>query len=72
MSAVQRKLLTITLSVIGLSVAVLRLLAEVIATASEPRSREDVMNGSLHGGVLNYRTGKLDDGTDPIGWYEPD
>ena len=22
------------------------------------------------GGVLNYRTGNLDDGTDPIGWYE--
>jgi len=24
------------------------------------------------GGVLNYRTGKLDDGTDPVGWYEKD
>ncbi len=22
------------------------------------------------GGVLNYRTGNLDDGTDAIGWYE--
>jgi len=24
------------------------------------------------GGVLNYRSGKLDDGTDPVGWYEKD
>lgn len=24
------------------------------------------------GGVLNYRTGKLDNGTDPVGWYEKD
>ena len=24
------------------------------------------------GGVYNYRIGNLDDGTDPIGWYEDD
>ena len=24
------------------------------------------------GGALNYRTGKLDNGTDPVGWYEKD
>lgn len=24
------------------------------------------------GGILNYRTERLDDGTDPIGWYEED
>jgi hypothetical protein len=24
------------------------------------------------GGVFNYRTGNLDDGTDPIGWYDTD
>ena len=24
------------------------------------------------GGVLNYRTGKLDEGTNPVGWYEKD
>lgn len=24
------------------------------------------------GGVLNYRTARLDDGTDPFGWYEED
>ena len=27
---------------------------------------------NLRRGVLNYRTGKLDDGTDPYGWYEDD
>ena len=24
------------------------------------------------GGVLNFRTAQLDDGTDPVGWYEKD
>ena len=35
---------------------------------------ENNYNGpdSLSRGVLNYRTGKLDDGTDPYGWYEED
>ena len=32
----------------------------------------DVSAGALKGGTLNYRTGKLDDGTDPHGWYEQD
>jgi hypothetical protein len=27
---------------------------------------------ALAGGVLNYRTEELDDGTDPTGWYEDD
>ena len=27
---------------------------------------------AVRGGALNYRTGKLDDGTDAAGWYEKD
>lgn len=27
-------------------------------------------SNTLVGGVLNYRTEELDDGTDPVGWYE--
>jgi multisubunit Na+/H+ antiporter MnhB subunit len=34
--------------------------------------RKDDSNVAPSGGVLNYRTGKLDDGTDPVGWYEED
>jgi hypothetical protein len=34
--------------------------------------REDDSDVAPSGGVLNYRTGKLDDGTDPVGWYEGD
>jgi len=34
--------------------------------------REDDSDVAPSGGVLNYRTGKLDDGTDPVGWYEED
>ena len=34
--------------------------------------KDDLSEGAFRGGVLNYRTGKLDDGTDPYGWYEED
>ena len=31
---------------------------------------EDDVSDNLKGGSLNYRTDKLDDGTDPYGWYD--
>ncbi len=44
-----------------------------LATGSTSQSDEDDLSeGAFRGGVLNYRTGKLDDGTDPYGWYEED
>ena len=46
---------------------VLGLFAESAETDSEKTSSD-----SVRGGVLNYRTGKLDDGTDAAGWYEKD
>jgi hypothetical protein len=36
-----------------------------------PDSNESSENAA-HDGVLNYRSGKLDDGTDATGWYEKD
>tara|TARA_R110000823_G_scaffold249571_1_gene372885 strand:- start:5613 stop:5843 length:231 start_codon:yes stop_codon:yes gene_type:complete len=33
---------------------------------------EKATSDSVRGGVLNYRTSKLDDGTDAAGWYEKD
>ncbi|MDA9096005.1 hypothetical protein N9J88_06390 [Porticoccaceae bacterium] len=47
---------------------------KLFAEASSNVSSEDNNSSSddLTGGVLNYRTGKLDDGTDPNGWYEKD
>ncbi|MEJ1337035.1 MAG: hypothetical protein RNU03_13610 [Candidatus Sedimenticola sp. (ex Thyasira tokunagai)] len=45
-------------------------LASSADTSEEEES--DVSAGAFRGGTLNYRTGKLDDGTDPYGWYEKD
>ena len=43
-----------------------------LAAAALTTPADDDRNSTLRGGVLNYRTGKLDDGTDPYGWYERD
>ena len=43
-----------------------------LATSAQASPANDELNSSIRGGVLNYRTGKLDDGTDPYGWYERD
>ena len=42
------------------------------ASADTTDEDPDDMSSTFKGGVLNYRTGKLDDGTDPVGWYKID
>jgi hypothetical protein len=54
-------LVKITLSTISL----------LASSAKTSGANEASANATL-GGMLNYRTGKLDDGTDPTGWYEKD
>lgn len=44
--------------------------ALLLAAGAKTKPAEDDLNSSIRGGILNYRTGKLDDGTDPYGWYE--
>lgn len=69
--------LLIQLGLLGISIfgVLMRLIIDVISTlassvrTSDPDGTSDV---APSGGVLNYRTGKLDDGMDPIGWYEKD
>ena len=39
------------------------------ATADQPAEEPRTTFGQ---GVLNYRTGQLDNGLDPLGWYERD
>jgi hypothetical protein len=54
---------------------VARFLGHVVASlaaSAQTSPAYDELNSSIRGGVLNYRTGKLDDGTDPYGWYERD
>ncbi|MES9889901.1 MAG: hypothetical protein ABW161_03950 [Candidatus Thiodiazotropha sp.] len=59
----------------ALLVAMVRFLARLaglLAEGTKVPDTNDATNHAVRGGVLNYRTGKLDDGTDPYGWYERD
>lgn len=44
----------------------------LLAASAKTSDANDASANAARGGVLNYRTGKLDDGTDPTGWYEKD
>jgi hypothetical protein len=59
-------------SVVGLAVALVAGFLALAAQGEDSTDDEDLPDGGFRGGVLNYRTGKLDDGTDPYGWYEED
>lgn len=45
---------------------------DFLAASAKISDTQDASDIAPSGGVLNYRTGKLDDGTDPVGWYEKD
>lgn len=47
-------------------------LVGLLAEGTKVPDTNDATNHAVRGGVMNYRTGKLDDGTDPYGWYERD
>ena len=47
------------------------LIGFLAASAQTPDSGK-AGSDAVRGGILNSRTGKLDDGTDPAGWYEKD
>ena len=44
----------------------------ILAEGAQSSREDDVLNSSIRGGELNFRTGKFDDGTDPAGWYGRD
>jgi hypothetical protein len=44
----------------------------LLAGSARTTPADDELSSAIRGGVFNYRTGKLDDGTDPYGWYEDD
>ena len=50
---------------------VLRNILAFFAESADTTS-DNAASDSVRGGILNYRTGKLDDGTDATGWYEKD
>ena len=44
----------------------------LLAAATKTPGTNEASDNAARGGVLNYRTGQLDDGTDATGWYEKD
>ena len=55
--------------------AIAKLFAGIIGLFAESAKNtefDEVSDNSVSGGSFNYRTGKFDDGTDPVGWYEGD
>ena len=58
---------------VGIAFALIGTLRDIFAaTDTNDEEDNDVSAGAYRGGTLNYRTGKLDDGTDPYGWYGKD
>ncbi len=44
----------------------------LFAASAQTAPADDEMNSAIRGGLLNYRTGKVDDGMDSGGIYKPD
>ena len=59
----------VIISILGAFVTSLVALLAAGTKTSDAKETSDI---APSGGVLNYRTSKLDDGTDPVGWYEKD
>lgn len=61
-------LLTVARLALRFLVGAVRLLADGARTTPA----HDNLSNSIRGGIMNHRTGKFDDGSDPAGWYERD
>ncbi|MCP5443687.1 MAG: hypothetical protein H6968_11695 [Chromatiaceae bacterium] len=59
-----------TSAIVGLFLAAVRFLAESALITSADNERR--IHDSDLSGELNYRTGRLDAGTHPYGWYDED
>ena len=46
--------------------------ASFLSSSAKTSNINEASENAIRGGVLNYRTGQLDDGTDAAGWYEKD
>ncbi|MBK9130402.1 MAG: hypothetical protein IPM20_01985 [Gammaproteobacteria bacterium] len=68
------RLQKILLAVFAIFAAVGQLLRSMLGMLAESAdtTSDDAVSSAVRGGALNYRTGKLDDGTDATGWYEND
>ena len=44
----------------------------LLASSTKTSDANEASENAARGGVLDYRTGRFDDGTDAAGWYEKD
>ena len=58
--------------VVGLLFAMLTTLRDIIASVDVENNDDRQLHDSDLSGELNHRTGRLDSGTDPYGWYDRD
>jgi hypothetical protein len=65
-------LLYVSDAVVRIAFALIGTLRDLFASADTHDEEDDMSADAYTGGTLNYRTGKLDDGTDPYGWYGKD
>jgi hypothetical protein len=56
--------------VIGLAIALFGMLRELFAATEAQHDGDRRLHDSDLSGELNHRTGRLDAGTDPYGWYD--
>jgi hypothetical protein len=56
--------------VVGVALVTLEVLRELIVAMKNKEDEERRLHDSDLTGELNYRTGRLDAGTDPHGWYD--
>ena len=55
---------------VGLAIALLGVLRELFVSTEIRHDEERRLHDSDLSGELNHRTGRLDAGTDPHGWYD--
>ena len=57
---------------VGLLFALLGTLRDIFASVDVEQDDDRQLHDSELSGELNHRTGRLDSGTDPYGWYDRD
>lgn len=55
---------------VGLAIALLGVLRDLFVSTETRQDEERRLHDSDLTGELNHRTGRLDAGTDPYGWYD--
>jgi hypothetical protein len=67
-----KRLIRVLLAAARLSFRFLAGAVGLLTSSARTTPADDELSSSIRGGVMNHRTGKFDDGSDPAGWYERD